>query len=855
MLRLLLLALLQGNLGDAFVGAQGATDAEVAPMVVVISAAPVLDNFRVAQNFAAGRDLVANPQQHPSLQAQFPARDVAQAAFGVQVPVGGMPADARAQGHAVHVQGGPLSVAQDSPGREMMVDQQHHGQEYQPQHQAGQAVRAKRMLGERRPHLFDYSTRCPKVYEPASTRKTPEDKVTAMIIQPSGPLLLPAPKPPLLLPAPPALPGDTFTPGNDEVVITAPPPQLSHPADKFFSEQPLGALYAPDSTTFRVFAPTASKLQLNVYNTPQGGEARKVELKRNGDGTWEANVAGNLQGSYYTYQAAGDDPGFHFEREIPDPYSQCVTACDGRSMILNDQTPVADRPNFPQQDAILYEMHLRDFTIDPDSGVQRRGKYLGLTEGGTTLTGHPDVKTGLDHISELGVNAVQIMPFSEFASDEKNDNYGWGYDPALYQTPDGWYTSERLDGSRVREAKQMVDALHKRGIRVVMDMVLNHTDEGLRQRGNAFEGLVPGYYYRRRKDGSNFDGAACGNEIRSEAPMVRRFIKDTLKHWVKDYKVDGFRFDLMGLMDKQTAKELTQELRQLDPNLLIYGEPWAAGETPIEVLGKGSQKGLGFGVFNDNFRDSLKGSVFQPREQGFIQSGARTDAIRKGIAGSIDDFTAGPNETINYAECHDNHTLWDRLQLSTENDPKISDADRKAMDRLAAAVLFTSQGIPFIQSGQEMLRTKHGDDNSYNKPDSVNMIRWDQKLENRDTVGYYQGLIGLRKNHPMFHLATAEEIRKGLKFQDSPSKTISYTLTDPTGRDSWKRAQVVFNPSATALDLPVPAGNWRIYVDGQNAGNQPVANSAVKLENGRLKVPPRTAVVLGEARATSAVAP
>ncbi|MBS2038428.1 type I pullulanase [bacterium] len=676
-----------------------------------------------------------------------------------------------------------------------------------------------------------------------------------MVIQSTGPVLLPAPKPPLLLPAPPDAPGDTFTPGNDEVVISAPPPQLSHPADKFFSDQPLGALYSPDSTTFRVFAPTANKLQLNLYAAPQGGDARTIELKRNPDGTWEASVPGNLEGHYYTYQAGGDDPGFHFEREIPDPYSQCVTACDGRSMILNDQTPVADRPSFPQQDAILYEMHLRDFTVDPNSGVQRRGQYLGLTEAGTTLTGHPEIKTGLDHISELGVNAVQIMPFSEFASDEKNDTYGWGYDPALYQTPDGWYTSQRLDGSRVREAKQMVDTLHRRGIRVVMDMVLNHTDEGLRRRGNAFEGLVPGYYYRRRKDGSNFDGAACGNEIRSEAPMVRRFIKDTLKTWVKDYKVDGFRFDLMGLMDKQTAKELTQELRQIDPNLLIYGEPWAAGETPIEVLGKGSQKNLGFGVFNDNFRDSLKGSVFQPREQGFIQSGARVEAIRKGIAGSIDDFTAGPNETINYAECHDNHTLWDRLVLSTENDPKVSESDRKAMDRLAAAVLFTSQGIPFIQSGQEMLRTKHGDDNSYNKPDSVNMIRWDQKLENRDIVSYYQGLIGLRKSHPMFHLSTAEDIRKALRFQDSPSKTIAYCLTDPTGRDPWKRAQVVFNASSSVQEFPVAGGKWRIYADGQSAGNQPLNNSAVKLENGKLKVPPRTAVILGEARATSAVAP
>ena len=628
-----------------------------------------------------------------------------------------------------------------------------------------------------------------------------------------------------------------------------PPAQLAHPADKFYSDLPLGALSTAQGTTFRVFAPTASKLQVNLYTTPVGGLVRRVELARNPDGTWEGNLPGNLQGIYYTYSAAGDDPGFHPERELPDPYSRCVTACDGRSLILDDQTPLADRPNFPQQDAILYEMHLRDFTIDPDSGVQRRGKYLGVTEAGTTLAGHPEVKTGLDHISELGVNVVQMMPFCEFASDEKNDAYGWGYDAALYQTPDGWYSSEPLDGSRVREAKQMVDGFHRRGIRVVMDMVLNHSDEGLRKRAGAFEGLVPGYYYRRRLDGSNFDGAGCGNEIRSEAPMVRRFIKDTVKHWVTDYKVDGFRFDLMGLMDQQTARELTQELRQLDPDLLIYGEPWAAGETPLEVLGKGSQKHLGFSVFNDNFRDSLKGSVFQPREQGFIQSGTGQEAVCKGIAGSIDDFTAGPNETINYVECHDNHTLWDRLQLSTENDPSVTQADRQAMDRLAAAVLLTSQGTPFIQSGQEMLRTKHGDDNSYNKPDAVNMIRWQQKRENWDTVSYYRGLIRLRQSHPMFRLGSAEEIRRALSFQeDVPAKTIGYTLTDPTGKDRWGRAYVFFNAASVDQQIAVPAGDWKLYVDGVESGDEPLLKSAVQWEKGRIKVPPRCAVVLGEAR-------
>ena len=652
---------------------------------------------------------------------------------------------------------------------------------------------------------------------------------------------------PLLL-AQPGLARPNVYEQDEPVILVGMSSQLSHPGDPFYSDQPLGALYSPESTTFRVFAPTATSVRLNLYTAPLGGTARRIELERNQDGTWEVTLSGDLERHYYTYSASGSDPGFHPEREVADPYSRCVTACDGRTLIFQDQTPVADRPGFPQQDAVIYEMHLRDFTIDPDSGVQRRGKYLGLTEVGTTLSGHAEIKTGLDHLSELGINTVQIMPFSEFASDENNDGYGWGYDPALYQTPDGWYASERLDESRVREARQMVDALHKRGIRVVMDLVLNHTDDGLRQRAGAFETLVPGYYYRRRPDGRYFDGAACGNEIRSEAPMVRRFLKDTVKLWVTEYKVDGFRFDLMGLMDRQTALELTQELRQMDPDLLIYGEPWAAGETPIEVLGKGSQKSRGFSVFNDNFRDALKGSVFQPRDQGFIQNGRGEQSIRKGIAGSIDDFTDSPLETLNYVECHDNHTLWDRLQLSTADDPSIAEEDRRAMDRLAAAILFTSQGIPFLQSGQEMLRTKHGDDNSYNKPDAVNMIRWRQKLENLDIVSYYQGLIALRKLHPMFRLATADEIRKALEFKDSPEATIAYALKDTNGLDDWRQAHVCFNATSAEQVFALPVGRWKIYVDGQTAGTQPLLKSAATISKGRLRVPARCAVVLGEPR-------
>ena len=308
--------------------------------------------------------------------------------------------------------------------------------------------------------------------------------------------------------------------------------------------------------------------------------------------------------------------------------------------------------------------------------------------------------------------------------------------------------------------------------------------EDIKNRVYSFEGLVPGYYYRRKSDGSYWNGSGVGNEFRSEAPMAQRFIIDSVKYWVTEYQVDGFRFDLMGLIDLETMKLLTKELKAIDPNLLIYGEPWSAGETPITITNKGKQRGKNFAVFNDNFRDALKGSVFQPREKGYIQTGNNIEKIKIGIMGSIQDFVDSPQESLNYVECHDNHTFWDRLMISTIDDSNLTDANRRAMARLGAAILFTSQGIPFFQSGQEFLRSKGGNENSYNKPDAINMIRWQQKAANYDIYQYYQGLIALRNNHPIFRLTTSEEIKQAIKFFDQdlgyqlPASVIAY-LTIP----------------------------------------------------------------------------
>jgi pullulanase len=646
---------------------------------------------------------------------------------------------------------------------------------------------------------------------------------------------------------------------SEEIVGSPPLTQqvsltLPHPADSIASAQPLGALYSKEKTVFRVWAPTASRVTLHLYQTPVGGKARLFAMTRHSDGTWDTAVLGDWQGAYYTYTASGDDPRFDPRRELIDPYARAVTAHDGRGIVVHDTTPVADRPSFPISEAIIYEMHLRDFTIDPDSGIQRRGKYLGLTEEGTHLTGRIDISTGLEHLTELGVNVVQLMPISEFHNDRTNERYGWGYDAVHFNSPEGWYATERYDARRVSEVKRMIDALHKRGIRVTLDVVFSHTFEKLGERIYSFEGLVPGYYYRLKPDGSYWNGSGVGNEFRTEAPMARRFIIDSVKYWVTEYKVDGFRFDLMGLIDRETLVQIVRELRALDPRLLIYGEPWAGGPTPIEISGKGVQRGRGWAVFNDHFRDALKGNVFNARATGFVQSGTNIEAVKLGIRGSVDDFTESPLETINYVECHDNHTLWDRLVISTIDDATVTDADRRAMDKLAAAIIFTSQGIPFIQCGQEFLRTKGGDHNSYDKPDAVNMIRWREKANNHDVFAYYRGLIHLRRAHPLFRLETAASVRRAVSFLDSelklpvPDKCLAYQIEDLTGTDSWTRALVLLNPKAEAVVFAIPAGQWQVFGDSKQVSLTPLVQSWSHLSDGRVRVAPRSALILGEVK-------
>lgn len=617
----------------------------------------------------------------------------------------------------------------------------------------------------------------------------------------------------------------------------------------YTSDLPMGALYTPKKTLFRVFAPTASDLKVLIYDVPAGGKGKLYEMQLMAHGIWETTVAGDLKNHYYTLKANGADTRFHPNRELIDPYSQCNTAHNGRGMIINDKTPISPAPHFDISQAVIYETHLRDLSISPDSGIKNKGKYLGAVENATIIPGHPDIKTGLDHIQELGVNVVQILPLQDFENDEGNDSYNWGYMPVHFNSPDGWYATERFNAKRVEETKKMVDAFHKKGIKVVMDVVYNHTAENSLDKVFSFNGLVPGYYYRLKDDGSFWNGSGTGNEFRSEAPMARKFILDSLKYWVTEYKIDGFRFDLMGLIDLDTMMEIVRELKAVNPEILVYGEPWAGGQTPINITGKGSQRGKGFSVFNDNFRNSLKGSVFG-KDKGYVVNGGYRDAVKRGVLGSVTDFTDSPLETINYVECHDNRTFWDRLVYITVGDKKITDADRIAMDKLGAVLLFTSQGVPFIQAGQEFLRTKGGEENSYNKPDSVNQIEWSRKIQYADVYHYYQGLIQLRKAHPMLRLKTREQVLASVKFLDDhfkmvlPHNCLGYQITRGDSGDTWKAILVLANPNAGKVMMPVPDGEWWVAVDHKEAKNGPIRSGKLSGVKGQVELPGHSAMVL-----------
>ncbi|MCM1368382.1 MAG: type I pullulanase [Roseburia sp.] len=612
----------------------------------------------------------------------------------------------------------------------------------------------------------------------------------------------------------------------------------------------LGAEYSATQTVFTVWAPTAGDLKLNIYDAGTGGTATVHDMARGEKGTWTKTVSGDLKNKYYTYSVVNGNK----TDEVVDPYARSGGTNGKRGMIVDlDSTDptgwsTQQEPTLASNThAVIYEAQLRDLTIHESSGVSaaNRGKFLGLTETGTKNASGK--ATALDYLKELGVTQVHFQPMFDFASVDENfttatynkdGEYNWGYDPLNYNMPEGSYSSDPSDGTkRVNEMKQMIMALHNAGIQVVMDVVYNHVSDAA---GSNFEKLVPGYYFRTDDAGKYLDGSGCGNGTASERVMFRKFMIDSVKYWTQEYKVDGFRFDLMGLHDIDTMNQLYDALHAINPDVIVYGEGWDASSEknglPVDKQAKiaNAAQMPNIAFFDDVIRDGLKGSVFTVTDTGFISGKADTDkAVYVGAYGATNDFAANPTQNINYVACHDNSLLWDKLNASVD----ASRETLKAINRLAAVSVLTSQGIAFFPAGEEMLRSKRTEkdntydnratvyktdssyyysDNSYKSPDSVNAIDWNLLDTNADMVEFYKGLIAIKKTWPQFQIETKADIDACVTVKDDNKKdgVAVYVVKDPSGDAS---AVVILNNNSLAQRVAIPQGDYEVFVDGDKA--------------------------------------
>lgn len=593
----------------------------------------------------------------------------------------------------------------------------------------------------------------------------------------------------------------------------------------------LGNTYSPSGTDFRVWAPTASEATLMVYATADASTATETAMTQDVNGTWVASLAGDQDGTIYTYKVKVGGVW----REAVDPYVRSAIVNGGRGVVVNLES--TDPANFRAStspafsgnasDAIFYELHVRDLSMDDSSGIpeQYKGKFLALTQAGTKASDGV-TKTGIDAIVDLGVTHVQLLPIYDYNSvdETRNDQFNWGYDPLNYNVVEGSYSTDPENPkARINELKQTIQYMHSRGLRVIMDVVYNHVfDAGT----HSFESLVPGYYFRQNIDGSFADGTGCGNEVASNHPMARKYIVDSVKYWASEFKLDGFRFDLMGILDVTTMQEVREALTEIDPTILIIGEGWNMGSS-LEDSQKASQQNIGelpgIGMFNDGIRDAIKGSTFNGSEPGWATGsyGFKFN-VMSGIVGNV-NYGDGignnwgvmtPGQSVNYVEAHDNLTLYDKLLNSVSGK-----AARIKAFRMSNAIIMLAQGMPFIQAGQEFMRSKDNDENSYQSPDSTNSLKWDMRTKNAGMVNYFKGLIALRKAHPAFRLTTEEQVKNVLTFINTKSSVIAYTLDGAQAGDSWAKIVVIHNASTKPSTVSMPVqGNWKLVVDEARTG-------------------------------------
>lgn len=609
--------------------------------------------------------------------------------------------------------------------------------------------------------------------------------------------------------------------------------------------------YSPIETKFTLWAPTAEEVRVLLYDSGNEGSAyQTLSLEMGEDGIWNTSIKEDLKGKFYTFNVKvngkwlGDTPGI---------MAKAVGVNGKRAAVIdlrstdpegwaNDVRPLLK----DYADIIVYEMHHRDFSLDSVSGIRNKGKFLALTELGTTTS--QGEKTGIDHLKELGVTHVHILPSYDYASvdESKPDKaqYNWGYDPQNYNVPDGSYSTDPYKPDvRIKEFKQMVQALHKAGIRVVLDVVYNHT---FNTEESNFERTVPGYFYRQTKDGKPANGSGCGNETASDRAMMRKYMVESVLYWINEYHIDGFRFDLMGIHDIETMNEIRAAVDKIDPSIFIYGEGWAASAPQLDqeelAMKANIYKMPRIAAFSDEMRDGLRGGWDDDRKGAFLigQPGHEM-SIKFGLVGAVkhpqvindsvnyskEPWALQPTQMISYVSCHDDMCLADRLKATM---PDATDEERASLHKLAETFVFTSQGVPFIFAGDEMMRDKKGIHNSYNSPDSINTIDWRNKTIHHDVFDYVRELIALRKNHPAFRMGDAEKVRQYMEFLPvEGSNLVAFILKDNANGDSWKNIIVAFNSRKEPAKLSIPTGRYTIVCKdgkikqsgmGQVSGNE-----------------------------------
>ena len=620
--------------------------------------------------------------------------------------------------------------------------------------------------------------------------------------------------------------------------------------------------YTPAATQFTLWAPTADEVRLMLFEAGDGGHAYEtISMEPSEEGTWKTKVEKDLMGKFYTFNVKindkwlGDTPGIN---------AKAVGVNGKRAAIIDmkstdpegwadDKRPALASP----ADVILYEMHHRDMSIDPSSGIEHKGKFLALTEQGTVS---PDkLATGIDHLKELGVTHVHLLPSYDYASVDETkldeNKYNWGYDPQNYNVPDGSYSTDPYKPDvRIREFKQMVQALHKAGIRVVLDVVYNHT---FNTSDSNFERTVPGYFYRQRPDGTYADGSACGNETASNRPMMRKYMIESVLHWINEYHIDGFRFDLMGIHDIETMNEIRAAIDKIDPSIFMYGEGWAASSPQLEAdklaMKANVEKMPRIAAFSDEMRDGLRGSWDDDTKGAFlVEEPGHEMSIKFGVVGAIEHpqvisdsvnyskkpWALQPTQMISYVSCHDDMCLADRLKATM---PDASVEELAALQKLAETFVFTSQGVPFIFAGDEMMRDKKGVHNSYNSPDSINTIDWKNKTVHKDVFEYVKGLIAMRKAHPAFRMGDADMVRRQLEFLPvKNTNVVAFILKDNANGDSWKNIIVALNSRAEPVKLDIPSGKYTVICKDGKINMKGLG----QVSGAELMVPARSAMII-----------